>query len=180
MLKLKHAIAVILEVLGILIIALIYKRLIEVPIITIVLILDRKRYPKTFHAKTMWMCLLCTLTMYTIICALSLPFYISIGVNIFLIHYTAKVLYYIKDYFDMKYTLYKHEKVKNYRARILAIVPNNEAKIEKLCTSYALRGIAETIYLYLNNTIEETAAILEIDSATVNRRVRKFLNTVEA
>lgn len=79
----------------------------------------------------------------------------------------------------MRYTLYKHEKAKNYRTRILAVVPNNEAKIEKLCKAFALRGIAETIYLYLNNTIEETAEILEIDSATVNRRVRKFLNTVE-
>lgn len=70
-------------------------------------------------------------------------------------------------------------KTKTLRQRILAVVPNDEDKIEKLCKGFGLINLSETIYLYLNNTIEEVAAILEIDNATVNRRVRKFLKTVE-
>ena len=52
----------------------------------------------------------------------------------------------------------------------------DEEYIEKMCSENGLPGkYSETIFLYLNNTIEETADILEIDVKTVRRRVEKFI-----
>lgn len=64
---------------------------------------------------------------------------------------------------------------RNKRLLILKVVPNNEKAIDNYCKNYGMVNLGETIYLYLNNTIEETAGILEIDRTTVIRRVNKFL-----
>jgi transposase-like protein len=65
------------------------------------------------------------------------------------------------------------------RLLILEIVPNDEKQIEKYCKQRALLNMSETIYLYLNNTIEVVSEILEIDRTTVLRRVNRFLETAE-
>ena len=64
---------------------------------------------------------------------------------------------------------------KNKRKRLLKVVPNDEEAIDKVCKEYGLIDLSETIYLYLNNTIEETADILECDTTTVTRRINRFL-----
>ena len=52
----------------------------------------------------------------------------------------------------------------------------DEEYIEKLCLEIGLsEKYSETIFLYWNNTAEETASILEIDVKTVRRRIDKFI-----
>ena len=52
----------------------------------------------------------------------------------------------------------------------------SEKNIYKVCASHGfLPKYAETIYLFLNNTIEETADILNIDTKTVTRRIDKVI-----
>ena len=70
-------------------------------------------------------------------------------------------------------------KLKNKRQKILSVVKNDEEAIEALCKSLGLIDLSETVYLYLNNTIEEVASILEIDTSTVTRRINKFIKTTK-
>ena len=65
---------------------------------------------------------------------------------------------------------------KNKRKRILKVVKiNDEEEIDKICKQYGIIELSETVYLYLNNKIEEVAEILEIDPTTVTRRINRFL-----
>ena len=50
-----------------------------------------------------------------------------------------------------------------------------EAYIEKYCSKLGLIHMGKTIYLFLNNTIEETAEILDVDISTITRRINKFI-----
>ena len=51
----------------------------------------------------------------------------------------------------------------------------DEEYIEKMCNKLGLIHISETIYLFLHNTIEETAEILDVDISTITRRITKFI-----
>lgn len=51
----------------------------------------------------------------------------------------------------------------------------DEESIEKFCVSKGVPKLSETIYLFLNNTLEETSEILEVDISTINRRINKFI-----
>lgn len=70
-------------------------------------------------------------------------------------------------------------KKKKKRQRILDIVNNDEEAIDKVCKELGLIDLSETVYLYLNNTIEDVADILEIDTTTVTRRINRFLKAAK-
>lgn len=63
------------------------------------------------------------------------------------------------------------------RQQILEIVANDEDQIEMICRNNCLNGYSEIIYLYLNNTIEETSEILNIPVRTINNKINKFIRT---
>lgn len=67
---------------------------------------------------------------------------------------------------------------KSRREKILKIVANDEKEIENLCDKYCLNNYSEVIYLYLNNTIEETSEILNIPVRTINNKINKFIRTI--
>ena len=70
-------------------------------------------------------------------------------------------------------------KKKKKRQRILEIVNNDEEAIDKICKELGLIDLSETIYLYLNNTIEDVSDILQIDTTTVTRRINRFLKAAK-
>ena len=67
---------------------------------------------------------------------------------------------------------------KSRREKILKIVAKDEKEIENLCDKYCLNNYSEVIYLYLNNTIEETSEILNIPVRTINNKINKFIRTI--
>ena len=67
---------------------------------------------------------------------------------------------------------------KSRREKILKIVANDEKEIENLCDKYCMNNYTEVIYLYLNNTIEETSEILNIPVRTINNKINKFIRTI--
>lgn len=67
---------------------------------------------------------------------------------------------------------------KSRREKILKIVANDEKEIENLCDKHCLNNYSEVIYLYLNNTIEETSEILNIPVRTINNKINKFIRTL--
>ena len=158
-----------------------YDRLINILITIPLFFIFRRKYDKTYHARCVNECTIQTLFMLFIMCQLNVSISLSILLTILITYVDTEILYHLQDYIDLKEIVRKinENKTKTYRQRILAIVPNNEQKIEKLCKSFAITDLAETIYLYLNNTIEETAEILQINTVTINRRIKKFLKTVE-
>ena len=158
-----------------------YDRLINILITIPLFFIFRRKYDKTYHARCVNECTIQTLFMLFIMCQLNVSISLSILLTILITYVDTEILYHLQDYIDLKEIVRKinENKTKTYRQRILAIVPNNESKIDKLCKSFAITDLAETIYLYLNNTIEETAEILQINTVTINRRIKKFLKTTE-
>ena len=158
-----------------------FDRLINILITIPLFFIFRRKYDKTYHARCVNECTIQTLFMLFIMCQLNVSISLSILLTILITYVDTEILYHLQDYIDLKEIVRKinENKTKTYRQRILAIVPNNEQKIEKLCKAFAITDLAETIYLYLNNTIEETAEILQINTVTINRRIKKFLKTTE-
>lgn len=63
--------------------------------------------------------------------------------------------------------------------KILGVDRLDEESIHKYCVSKGLPKISETIYLFLNNTLEETSEILQVDMSTLSRRINKFIETAK-
>ena len=179
--KLKYSIHSIIQFGGAILLGWYFDRLINTIITIPLFFLFRRKYDKTYHARCVNECTIQTLFMLFIMNKINVSVGLSILLTIIITYIDTEILYHIQDYIDLKAIVRKinENKTKTYRQRILAIVPNNESKIDKLCKSFAISELAETIYLYLNNTIEETSDILQIDTSTINRRIKKFLKTVE-
>lgn len=62
---------------------------------------------------------------------------------------------------------------------ILGVDRLDEDSIHKYCVSKGYPHLGETIYLFLNNTLEETADILDVDISTLTRRINKFIDTAK-
>lgn len=65
---------------------------------------------------------------------------------------------------------------------MLKVLDNHidEDYIEEFCIKNGMTcKMSETIYLYLNNTLEETASILGVDMSTISRRIKDFLLRTE-
>ena len=68
------------------------------------------------------------------------------------------------------------------RARIIKLLKGkvSEEQIDRFCMKNEINPkVAETIYLYLNNSIEDVAEILEVSNATIAKRVAGFITTCE-
>ncbi len=67
---------------------------------------------------------------------------------------------------------------KKLREQIIEILGDrlSEEEIEKLCLQHGMNSkIAETVYLYLDNSKDEVADMLDIQATTVIRRLKKFI-----
>ena len=135
--------------------------------------ITRNMFDKQLHCTSTAKCIKLTLII----------FFITITA---IIHYNASILECLLlgvmiNYVGYVYMMIPFETIKrdNKRSRILKAVRNNEEEIDKLCKDLCIIELSETVYLYLNNTIEDTADILDIDPTTVTRRINKFLKAVQ-
>lgn len=159
--------------LSLLIIGIIFNRWIEMSISAIFFHLFRAKEEDTYHAKNDLICWCVSMLNFCIIMKLTLPIYISYIFSIVLAFVLCVIM-------RIVYFIVKPIKTKNKRKILIEIIgqmnTDNEEYIEKLCKEKGLsQKYSETIYLFLNNTIEETAQILEIDNKTVTRRIDKFI-----
>lgn len=179
--KLKYSIHSVIQFGGAILLGWYFDRLINIFITIPLFFIFRRKYDKNYHARCVNECTIQTLIMLFIMTQVNASIGLSILLTIIITYIDTEILYHIQDYIDLKEIVRKinENKTKTYRQRILAIVPNNESKIDKLCKSFAISELSETIYLYLNNTIEETSEILQVSTVTINRRIKKFLKIVE-
>lgn len=156
---------------SLLIIGIIFNRWIEMTLTIVFFHIFRGREEDTFHGKNDIQCWIVSIINFTVVTKLTLPIHISYIVSIGLSFVLCLVMRLI-------YKLTKGSKY-NKREKIIDIIGQdnvNEEFIEQLCISQGLKPkYSETIYLYLTNTIEETASILEVDVTTISRRIDKFL-----
>lgn len=137
----------------------------------------RSKFEKQFHASDGWRCTLYTIIIFTIVSIISPNISISIILIVILTYFINLTSYYVRDYLDIKYPK-KKKKNTNRQAIINILGADNlsEEYITDFCVKIGKPNLAETIYLFLNNTLEETANILDVDNSTIIRRINNFIN----
>ena len=164
--------------LSLLIIGIIFDRWIEMTVSAVFFHIFRGKDEETYHAKTDLKCWCVSMLSFIVIMKLTLPIYISYIVSIllsFILCMIMRFVYFVRKLVDK----FKITKQKDKRNTIIELVGKDnltEEYIENLCSQYGLTTkYSETVYLYINNTLEETADLLGIDCRTVSRRLNTFM-----
>lgn len=157
---------------SLLIVGILFNRSVEMSLSVVYFHIFRGNEKDTYHCETDIKCWCLSMCNFLITQKLGLPIHISFLTTIlfaFILCMIMRLLYKINE----KQTMSK-------KKRILAVVENNETKIEKFCKKLGIPELSETVYFFLNNTIEETADWLGISVSTVKRRINKFIQISKA
>lgn len=174
--SIKYNLLLIAQYIILLSIAFLFDRLIECITMLPLFFIFTKRYEKQYHCKTLLKCGGLTIIVFTILFAIMPSKNQFVFGSIIVMYVLTLVSYYVKDYLDIKFPSKK--KRDTNRKTIIDILGKdnlNEEYIEEYCNKLGLINISETIYLFLNNTIEATSEILEVDNTTITRRINKFI-----
>ena len=153
-----------------------HNRLLEIFIVTACFFYFRSRFEKQFHASTTWKCTIYTIIIFYIVSLITPQLSYSILLIVVFCYFINLISYYVRDYLDIKHP--KKKKKNTNRQAIIGILGEghlDEEYITDYCVNKGIPQVSETIYLFLNNTLEETADILAIDPSTVTRRINLFI-----
>lgn len=172
-----------LQLLCILLFGIFNKCLFEILIVYICFFTFRPTFEKQFHALTSWGCTYVTITVYYIVSLIVPNKSVTLLLTIIFTYFINYASYLYKDHLDnMDLNNIKNNcktKKNSKRKQIIEILGINnldEESIEKFCVSKSIPFLSETIYLFLNNKLEDVADILQVDMSTLNRRINKFIN----
>ncbi len=161
--------------LSLLIVGIIFNRWIEITVCVVAFHLFRGSEKETYHASDDLKCWCVSMLSFLIIMKLTLPIYISYIFSIGL----ALVLCIIMRLIYALRKLISKSNHTSKRRQLIDIIGEdnlNEDYIEDLCIKHGLNEkYAETVYLYLTNTLEETALILDTNNSTITRRLNRFI-----
>lgn len=165
----------ILTYLSLLIVGIIFDRWIEMTVSVVFFHIFRGSDEETYHANHDFKCWCVSMFNFIVIMRLTLPLHISYITSIalsFVLCMIMRLVYKIKRLV----TKSNHTTKRRQLIDIIGEQNINEDYIENLCIMHGLPNkYAETIYLYLNNTLEETALILDTDNSTITRRINRFI-----
>lgn len=157
----------------------------EMLIIYICFFLFRNKFEKQYHALTSWGCTILTMIIFYIVSNITPDKSISIILVIIFTYLINNNSFYYRDYLDIKnmknidINEIKPKKKKNTNRQLIVEILGkdnlDEENIEKYCIYKGVPRLSETIYLFLNNTLEETSDILGVDISTITRRIKKFI-----
>lgn len=151
-------------------------KLFEITATIIFFFIFRTRFEKQYHAKSLINCSIISLIVFMIVTLLTIKKSISILSIVVMTYYINTLSFYVRDYLDIKYP--KKKKKNTNRQTIINILGEDnldEESIESYCIKIGKPRLSETIYLFLNNTLEETAEILDVDLSTITRRINNFI-----
>ena len=160
-----------------LILGIIFNRWIEISVSIMLFHVFRGKENDTFHSSNNIKCFVISITVFIIIMRTAMPIHITYIISV----YTSIILCLIMRlvFAIIKLLKIDFKGTKNKRQKIISILGENnlnEEYIEELCIKMGLNNkISETVYLYLNNKIDDVSSILEIDNATVTRRINTFI-----
>lgn len=164
--------------LSLLIVGLIFDRWIELTVSAVFFHIFRGKDEETYHAKNDLQCWCVSMISFCVIMKLTLPIYISYIVSIglsFALCLIMRLVYLLLNLINK----FKITKQKDKRHTIIEILGKDnldEESIEKVCSQHGLTTkYSETVYLYINNTLEETAELLGVDCRTISRRLNSFI-----
>ena len=163
-------------ILAILGIAYLNNRTIEILFTIVLFFIFRSQYEKQYHSKSLLTCSFISIIVFYFVSSLSLDINSSILFSIILTYLITTISFYVRDYLDIKFPT-KKKKNSNRQVIIEILGKDNltEERIEEHCNKLGLINLSETIYLFLNNTLEDTAEILGVDNSTITRRINKFI-----
>ena len=158
-------------------IAVLNNRPIEFLVIFLSFQVNRAALGKSYHADQLSKCTLLTLVVFYFLIKGAVPLDISLFITPLFGVYLSYILNRIQELIDNQ-AVPKPFVKKKLREQVIDILGYklDEESIEEFCIQRGINlKIAETVYLYLTNTKEEVADILEIEGTTVIRRVKKFI-----
>lgn len=158
-------------------IAWLNNRSIEFLFIFISFQINRKIFGRSYHANQLSKCTLMTLVIFYFLIKGVLPLNVSLFVTPLFGVYLSYLLYLLQEMIDNQIVPKPFVK-KKLREQVTGILDNNlnEDYVDKICSELGIHPkISETVFLYLSNSKDEVADILDIQGTTVIRRVKKFI-----
>lgn len=133
-------------------------------------------FPGTLHIEDFKECI------YTSIFCLSMNVILTVNKNIsiyssLLISFALCLILYIIDYVIVLIKPKKDE-LRSNREKIIKILNGDTSQdnIFLICRNHGLKeDIADAVDLFLSNTLEETASLLEKDVRTIQRKIKRFI-----
>ena len=177
-LKLKfygYSILGVFDLLLILSFAFLQGKLFEIATTIVLFFLYRSKFEKQYHAKSLITCGIISFIVFVIVTLVTIKKTIAILAIVITTYFINLISFYVRDYLDIARP---QKKKKNTNRQIIVnILGNNldEESVEEFCTQLGFPKLSETIYLFIHNTLEETAELLDIDCSTVTRRINKFI-----
>ena len=175
-LEIRGVLHSLLQLLALLVFGWFYESIFEMIILYICFFFFRTKFEKQFHAKSTWGCTIISILVYYLASLVIPNKSISLILVVCFTYFINKTSYYIRDYLDIKYPTKK--KKNTNRQEIIKILGEDnldEESIEKFCVSKGIPRLSETIYLFLNNTLDDTSDILGVEPSTITRRINNFI-----
>ena len=158
-------------------IAWLNNRPIEFLIIFLSFQFNRLVFGKSYHADQLSKCTLLTLVIFYFLIRGIIPLDISLFITPLFGLYLSYALNQVQELIDNQRVPKPFIK-KKLRDQIVEILGDNttEEEINDFCLKHGIHAkIAETVFLYLTNSKDEVADILDIEGTTVIRRLKKFI-----
>lgn len=139
--------------------------------------INRKIFGKSYHADQLSKCTLFTLVIFYFLTSGVFKLNVSLFMAPLFGVYLSYVLNIVQELIDNQ-RIPKPFVKKKLRDQVIDILGDNldEEYITNYCLHLGLNTkIAETVFLYLDNSKDDVADILDIQGTTVIRRVKKFI-----
>lgn len=139
--------------------------------------INRMMFGKSYHADSLSKCTLITLVIFYLLIKGVIPLNISLFATPLFGVYLSYVLNIIQELIDNQEVPRPFVK-KKLREQIIEILGDDlsEENVNRMCKESGMNSkIAETVYLYIENSKDEVADILDIQGTTVIRRLKKFI-----
>lgn len=139
--------------------------------------MNRMVFGKSYHADSLSRCTLITLVIFYFLIKGIIPLDVSLFATPLFGVYLSYVLNAIQELIDNQEVPKPFVK-KKLREQIIDILGEDlsEEHINEICRVKDINPkVAETVYLYIDNSKDEVADILDIQGTTVIRRLKKFI-----
>jgi hypothetical protein len=131
-------------------------------------------FPSTLHLDIVKECIITNTVMIGFMILSTINIHISIYFSLIYTFIVCLLLYVI----DYIISLIRPKIAKSNRDKIIELLNGDTSQdnIFLLCRNCGLKDeVANSVDLFLTNTLEETAEILEVDVRTIQRRIKKFI-----
>lgn len=139
--------------------------------------MNRMVFGKSYHADSLSRCTLITLVIFYFLIKGIIPLDVSLFATPLFGVYLSYMLNVIQELIDNQEVPKPFVK-KKLREQVIDILGDDlsEEHVEDICLKHGLSlKVSETVYLYISNSKDDVADILDIQGVTIIRRLKKFI-----